>query len=98
MKYAFPQNHKGKIKVSLQTDNEENLVLTIKDNGVGMSLNFKTLNPQSLGLELVKLMAKQLNGKWLLMELPERQSQLLFHNIQSITKLTITKKVLNKDE
>jgi len=63
MKYAFPQNHKGKIKVSLQTDNEENLVLTIKDNGVGMPLNFKTLNPQSLGLELVKLMAKQLNGK-----------------------------------
>ena len=63
MKYAFPQNHKGKIKVSLQTDNEENLVLTIKDNGVGMPLNFKTLNPQSLGLELVKLMVKQLNGK-----------------------------------
>ncbi|MCK7529474.1 MAG: ATP-binding protein [Ignavibacteriales bacterium] len=63
MKYAFPQNHKGKIKVSLQTDNEENLVLTIKDNGVGMPLNFRTLNPQSLGLELVKLMVKQLNGK-----------------------------------
>ena len=63
MKYAFQQNHKGKIKVSLQTDNEENLVLTIKDNGVGMTLNFRTLNPQSLGLELVKLMVKQLNGK-----------------------------------
>ena len=63
MKYAFPQNHKGKIKVSLQTDNDENLVLTIKDDGVGMPLNFKTLNPQSLGLELVKLMVKQLNGK-----------------------------------
>ena len=27
-----------------------------------MPLNFKTLNPQSLGLELVKLMVKQLNG------------------------------------
>jgi len=62
MKYAFPQNHFGKIKVSLQSDNEYNLVLTIKDNGIGMPLNFKTLNPQSLGLELVKLMVKQLNG------------------------------------
>lgn len=62
MKYAFPHNHKGNIKVSLLSDNEENLVLTIKDNGVGMPLNFKTLNPQSLGLELVNLMAKQLNG------------------------------------
>ncbi|MDD1444322.1 ATP-binding protein, partial [Dolichospermum sp. ST_sed3] len=63
MKYAFPQNHNGRIKVSLQTDNKENLALTITDNGIGIPLNFKTLNPQSLGLELVKLMAKQLNGK-----------------------------------
>jgi PAS domain S-box-containing protein len=63
MKYAFQQNQKGKIKVSLQNDNDENLVLKIKDNGVGMTLNFRTLNPQSLGLELVKLMVKQLNGK-----------------------------------
>ena len=63
MKYAFPQNHDGKIKVSLQTDNKEYIVLTITDNGIGIPLNFKTVNPQSLGLELVKLMAKQLNGK-----------------------------------
>ena len=63
MKYAFPQNQYGNIKVSLQSANENNLVLTIKDDGIGMSLNFKTLNPQSLGLELVKLMVKQLNGK-----------------------------------
>ncbi|MCW8803859.1 MAG: PAS domain S-box protein [Ignavibacteriaceae bacterium] len=63
MKYAFPQNHYGNIKVSLQPDKENNLILTIKDNGIGMPLNFKTLNPQSLGLELVKLMVKQLNGK-----------------------------------
>ena len=63
MKYAFPQFHDGEIKVSLQTDNKENVVLTIADNGIGIPLNFKTVNPQSLGLELVKLMAKQLNGK-----------------------------------
>jgi len=62
MKYAFPHNHKGNIMISLLSDNEKNLVLIIKDNGVGMPLNFKTLNPQSLGLELVKLMVKQLNG------------------------------------
>ncbi len=63
MKYAFPQNHKGKIIISLQSDHEENLVLRIKDDGVGIPLNFKNLNPQSLGLELVKLMVKQLNGR-----------------------------------
>jgi PAS domain S-box-containing protein len=63
MKYAFPKNHYGNIKVSLQPYYKNNLVLTIKDNGIGMPLNFKTLNPQSLGLELVKLMVKQLNGK-----------------------------------
>jgi len=62
MKYAFPHNQKGNIKVSLLSDNEKNLILSIMDNGVGIPLNFKTLNPQSLGLELVKLMVKQLNG------------------------------------
>jgi two-component sensor histidine kinase/PAS domain-containing protein len=63
MKYAFPKNRYGNIKVSLQSDKENNLILTIKDNGIGIPLNFKNLNPQSLGLELVKLMVKQLNGR-----------------------------------
>jgi PAS domain S-box-containing protein len=63
MKYAFPGSRKGNIKVSLQPDASENLVLMIKDDGIGIPLTMITLDSQSLGLQLVKLLVKQLNGK-----------------------------------
>ena len=63
IKYAFPGNQKGIIYVSLQPDDTENLVLIIKDNGIGIPLAMNTLNSQTLGLQLVNLLVKQLNGK-----------------------------------
>ena len=62
IKYAFPKNRKGRISVSLQPDDMDNLNLTIKDNGIGIPLAMDTLNSQSLGLQLVNLLVKQLNG------------------------------------
>jgi len=63
IKYAFPGSRKGNIRVLLQPDASENLVLMIKDDGIGIPLAMKTLDSQSLGLQLVKLLVKKLNGK-----------------------------------
>lgn len=63
MKYAFPENRRGRISVSLQPDNFNNLILTISDNGKGMPLEILAQDSQTLGLQLVKLLVKQLNGK-----------------------------------
>ena len=63
LKYAFPEDQKGQIKISLEksSDNHQ-LKLKIADNGIGKTLGAV---PQGTGFgtQLVDLLTKQLNGK-----------------------------------
>ncbi|MBN4051452.1 PAS domain S-box protein [bacterium AH-315-M05] len=61
LKYAFPDNHKGEIKITLKQKNTR-LILTVADNGIGFpsGLNFK--KTKSLGLQLVNTLVDQVNG------------------------------------
>lgn len=65
IKYAFPNTNRGEIVIRLNTSQGSNsFVLIIGDNGVGYEgdpFGDKQLN--SLGLELVKILCEQLNGK-----------------------------------
>ena len=62
LKYAFPDDRKGKIEVNLQKQ-DDRLALTIQDNGVGMPKGFDWRNSNTLGLKLVRsLIENQLNG------------------------------------
>ncbi|MBO9204831.1 MULTISPECIES: tetratricopeptide repeat-containing sensor histidine kinase [Niastella] len=61
IKHAFPENRKGTIFVSLK-DEGENLVLTIKDNGIGFATQCETSECASLGIQLIKLFSEQLEG------------------------------------
>ena len=62
LKYAFPDDRKGKIEVILQKQ-ENRLALTIIDDGVGIPEEFDWKNSGSLGLKLVhNLIEGQLNG------------------------------------
>ncbi len=61
LKHAFPNNTKGKISIDLHKE-EENFILTIKDNGVGLQKNLVIQKTETLGLSLVKNLVKQLNG------------------------------------
>ncbi|HND21261.1 MAG TPA: PAS domain S-box protein, partial [Acidobacteriota bacterium] len=60
LKYAFPDNRQGKIQISLEPDAEKRLILTVSDDGVGMPDTVKVQSPTTLGLRLVKILAKQL--------------------------------------
>ncbi len=62
LKYAFPHNRKGEIFISIHSHNEE-FELIISDNGIGLpeNLNFKDIK-SSLGLRLVNMLVKQLEG------------------------------------
>jgi PAS domain S-box-containing protein len=65
LKYAFPGNHKDekKIIVELQKDGSAgNIRLVIKDTGVGMNVDFKLEESDSLGLQLVNSLVEQLGG------------------------------------
>ncbi|MDQ7821653.1 MAG: histidine kinase dimerization/phosphoacceptor domain -containing protein [Candidatus Eremiobacteraeota bacterium] len=64
IKYAFPGDRKGKVTVRLLRREENTLELTVGDDGVGISQPRSIEDPESLGLELVKLIAEeQLEGK-----------------------------------
>jgi two-component system, sensor histidine kinase PdtaS len=60
LKYAFPDERKGEIIVSLSYANK--YVLRIKDNGIGLKSNFYN-DTNSLGSKLIKALVYQLSGK-----------------------------------
>jgi two-component sensor histidine kinase len=64
IKYAFPEDRKGEIKVSLHINDENMIELVVSDNGVGIPEDLDFRNTESLGLHLVTILAEgQLHGK-----------------------------------
>ena len=59
IKYAFPDGKTGKIVIDLQEINQQ-LQLTISDNGIGLPDNFENRN--SFGYKLVNTLNDQLDG------------------------------------
>ena len=62
LKYAFPDSRTGKISISLHSDRHKHFTLIIKDDGVGLPINWDFKTVKSLGLQLVKVITKQLKG------------------------------------
>lgn len=61
-KHAFANENEGKIKITIVKNFEKEFKLTYGDNGLGLPTD-KTTTHKSLGLELIELWTKQLNGK-----------------------------------
>ena len=61
VKYAFPQS-KGTIKIKLKSSPDQ-LELTIADNGVGLPDDLDYKNTDSLGLQLVYDLVRQIDGE-----------------------------------
>lgn len=64
IKYAFPDERKGVVRISLQHDGADQLLLDISDNGIGLPVDVDLMEHSSLGLELVQGLAKQLKGRF----------------------------------
>lgn len=61
IKYAFPENRKGEILVSVKLINN-NVEVKIDDNGIGVPDDFSIESSSGMGLQLVNMLTKQLNG------------------------------------
>jgi two-component sensor histidine kinase len=62
-KYAFPGTRGGEINITLHALEENEVELTIRDNGVGMPKDLDFMSAESLGLVLIKnLVVDQLQG------------------------------------
>jgi PAS domain S-box-containing protein len=64
IKYAFPEDRKGEIRITFRSINEDDLELTVSDDGIGIPEDLDIRNTKSLGLDLVTILAEdQLDGK-----------------------------------
>jgi len=62
LKYAFPDGKKGTIVIDLQKCNNNEIILTISDDGVGFPEGINYRETQSLGLQLVNTLVGQIDG------------------------------------
>ena len=62
IKYAFPGKSKGEISISL-SDHEGQIKLKLADNGIGMDSNVTNTEQDSLGLDLMKGLSKDINAE-----------------------------------
>jgi PAS domain S-box-containing protein len=64
LKYAFPGNRKGEIVIRFRGEENGMVCLTVADNGVGLpdTLDVVTAS-ETLGLQLVRMLVKQLRGE-----------------------------------
>jgi two-component sensor histidine kinase len=67
LKHAFPDGRSGIIRIEARigAQNHDNLMnLAVVDDGVGVPEDLDTRQRKSLGLEIVKILARQLRGTW----------------------------------
>ena len=64
LKHGFPNNKKGELKITLKKGVDDEIIITISDNGVGVPDNFDIKKVNSFGLDIItSITEKQLEGK-----------------------------------
>lgn len=63
MKYAFPEDSKGNLVVRLHVGVDGRVTLTVADDGVGFPPGLDFRSTETLGLQLVNMLVKQLRGE-----------------------------------
>lgn len=63
LKHAFTNRSKGQLHIAMTVKDEGYYQLVVRDNGVGLPLDFDLEHPTSFGIELVQLLTQQLDGR-----------------------------------
>lgn len=62
LKYAFPDNRKGIIKITFILNDRNKYELAVEDNGIGFGEKGEDADTQSFGLSLIGILAEQLEA------------------------------------
>ncbi|MGK7895615.1 MAG: response regulator [Xenococcus sp. (in: cyanobacteria)] len=62
LEHGFREQRRGTIWLSFKKDDQEQIILTVTDNGIGFPENLDFQQTESLGLQLVCTLTKQLEG------------------------------------
>jgi PAS domain S-box-containing protein len=82
LKHAFNDKRRGCITISLQAHTDDAYSLRVSDDGVGLPKDGVLSNPDSLGLELVGLMAEKLDGAVTVQSGQGTEWQVRFHSLE----------------
>jgi two-component sensor histidine kinase len=63
LKHAFPEGRKGSITIRVSADDQGLITLTVADDGVGLPPGMDFRDTESMGLQLVNMLTKQLHGE-----------------------------------
>jgi two-component sensor histidine kinase len=80
LKHAFPGGRPGLIAVTLAEADEQNFLLTITDNGIGLGEDFNFSSCRTMGMILMKGLSKQLRGTFKLESADGLTIRVLFAN------------------
>jgi PAS domain S-box-containing protein len=61
-KYAFPDDRAGVVTIGLHMEKDNEITLSVKDNGVGIQDDFNLYETKSLGLQIVSALTNQIHG------------------------------------
>jgi len=92
IKYAFPDNMEGVISVSLDHTSAEHLLLTIKDNGVGLPAAFDIHTKDSMGMNLMQGLSEDIGGKFIICNQNGTVISIAFNYAPELTPITATNK------
>ena len=62
-KYAYPGSAEGKIWISIKREGEKNILIVVRDAGVGFPIEFDPSKSRGLGMRIMQSFARQLNIK-----------------------------------
>ncbi len=62
-KYAYPNSAEGKIWISIKREGEKNILIVVRDEGVGFPNEFDPSKSRGLGMRIMQSFAQQLNIK-----------------------------------
>jgi PAS domain S-box-containing protein len=63
LKHAFPGNREGRITITLAPERGDRLVLSVSDDGVGMPEGTEIRGAKTLGLQLIDVLASQIEAQ-----------------------------------
>ena len=79
LKHAFPGNRRGSISIRGTLDEEGYVCLMVSDTGIGLPPGFNLATSESLGLQIVSLLTKQLHG---MLEIRGDNGMVVMHTVQ----------------
>jgi PAS domain S-box-containing protein len=63
LKHAFPGERSGEIFIGLRLGENNTIIATVRDNGIGLPLGFDIRAADSMGLQLVTMLVDQIDGR-----------------------------------